>query len=210
MTHSEFHTWLTYHRAKFTCLTPWFEKINERHAQDDSEPSLDDTMTSWFRTLGRYDLDDATRATDMMGVDVPEPPAYERHRHPMVISEICRTLRGETRRETGERQRRYIGGEEVYECALCQDSGFVTVWSVEAMRAARAGTPVRDVTYFDCSTKCTCKAAIGKDRGLAVFNPNTMLPFNGMPLDRTKEPEDLLAFVSSGVVTAGIAKPRED
>lgn len=200
MTLSEFDQWLTYHRAKFTCLTQWFEKINKRHAQDDTEPSFDDTMTSWFRTLRRYDLADATRATDMMGVDVPEPAAYDRHKHPMVISEICRKLRGSSQQVAGERKRRYIDGEEVFECLLCKDEGLVEIWTPYAMRAARDGQPVHETimrtqSCFSWSVRCTCKAANQWPRDMPVFNPDTMLPYTGMPFDRSEEPADLLEFV---------------
>lgn len=198
MTHSEFHTWLAYHRAKFTGLGRWFATVTADHKRNDDAPSLDDVMTSWYRTLKPSSLEHAKEATDKLGDHDTEPKGWDRH--PMAIAGICRKLRGEGRGSSGEKKRRYVDGEEVYECLQCKDYGYVGVWHPNAMRAARDGEPVhatiiRTMSTFEWSVRCTCKAGVCLPSDIPVFNPKTMLPFKGMPFDRSKEPEDLLAFV---------------
>lgn len=51
--------------------------------------------------------------------------------------------------------RRFIGGEEVFDCGLCEDGGTVVVWHPYTVRAIRDG---RGASYMTCAVACTCQA----------------------------------------------------
>ncbi len=191
MTYPEFREWLGYHRAKFPGLGKWLARISSEHNQDDRAPSVDDVIASWARSLNRAGLKEAKQATDLLGDEESEPKGFDRH--PMAVAGIARRLGGEG---GSSRQRQFVDGAEVYRCRRCLDSGYVTIWTIRAMKAAREGLPVRSASYFSCAARCDCETGRRRDRSLAIFDPEKMLLFgSGLPIDRQEEPADLLAFV---------------
>lgn len=53
------------------------------------------------------------------------------------------------------KQRKFVNGEEVFDCPLCEDAGTVAVWHPDTMRAIRNG---KDAKYETCAVACTCQS----------------------------------------------------
>jgi hypothetical protein len=49
--------------------------------------------------------------------------------------------------------RKFVNGEEVYDCPLCEDSGTVAVWHPDTVRGIRNG---KDVARAVCVVACVC------------------------------------------------------
>jgi hypothetical protein len=199
MTETEFYDWLRYHKAKFPGLIRWSDNLPDEATE--SDPSRDDVMTSWFRTLSHCSLDDAKAATDLLGTDAePEPKGWDRH--PLAIASICRGLRHESRTSRYDRpQRRVVDGHDVYECPTCRDRGEIVVWHPLTMRAAFQGKIAEAASrgeLYCVSVACAaCRTwtPARRSEGGVTFDPQKMLPVpsEGRLADHVDE---LVAFVS--------------
>lgn len=195
MIQSEFYEWLNYHIAAYPGISTWQRKIEAKEHLE-GEPTLEAVMQAWFRSVYRATLEEAKQATDMLGIDEPEPQGFGSHHK--VIGRICKKLRGDSGRSGNiYRGPKLVDGEEVVKCLRCQDGGIVSIWSADAMRAARDGKPIMDVLYKHCCVRCTCEAAIGHGY-LLPFNEVRHLPFPG-PFEHTEGKQaELRDFVKGG------------
>lgn len=126
---NEFNEWLRYHCAAFTGILPWFKK----------QPDIQETKGHWERTLIGIDLKEAKEATDIMMRDENEiPEGYSLH--PSRIRRICRS--GRQRDNSNGDGQQYIHGQRVYDCPLCLDKGFVSVWHYDTIEQLKSGRPI--------------------------------------------------------------------
>lgn len=70
-----------------------------------------------------------------------------------------------------------------YRCLTCEDSGYVQVWRVEAMRAAKRDTKV---PWLVCVAACTCQAGQSR-RDIPAYDPDRMLRVQGATTEEAIE-----------------------
>lgn len=187
MTTDEFQRWMTYHQSKFTGVIKWLASFPD-DSDDEYTVTRSSIATSWFTMLRSLDLDQAKLATDLMGnPDHPEPKGFDRH--PQAILGICHGIK---RRKAHELPNlpplpKVVDGHAVYVCPECRDTGAITVWHPETMRAARDGTLeecARVGKLYSVSVGCPRCECPGVARGGIVFDPKRMIKAPSLLSDR--------------------------
>jgi hypothetical protein len=162
MTNEEFNEWLRHHTAAFPGMAAWLNKL----------PQKRDTLAAWEYALRAVDLDAAKRATDLMlSGEEAQPAGWGSY--PAAIRAIAMRLCGERRQYS---QPRTIDGQPTYECAHCQDEGWVMVYHRNALRWAHAGDWAGCVKKFGrkviAAKPCCCW------RGTAIAKANKLEAFD--------------------------------
>jgi hypothetical protein len=143
---SEFREWTKQHSAAFPGIRKWFAEHQE-------------TVAHWQAAMVDVDLEAARQATcEMLSGDLEAPRGYSEH---------VRTVRRRAKElqlfgVRAERDFRRIDGEEVFDCALCRDSGFVLVLDSGTGQAlldwARNGEEGVKPPIKPTSVACECEA----------------------------------------------------
>lgn len=132
MNSNEFRDWMNYHIAAFPNVGAWF---NDK----DQVPDPRQTQQHWYNALRFVALDAAKKATDEMSANedlIPQGRADHARRIKRIAAEIAS-------QEYNERKHQKVDGEEVFSCNLCQDTGFVSVYSTVTMEDAAKGYPLQ-------------------------------------------------------------------
>ncbi len=189
MTQREFQEWLKYHRSGFTGLNNWLARLPEPGYEREGEPSRQDVLKRWFFALKDVVLGDAVDATDaMFNGNLPEPKGWDRH--PAAIR--LHALRNRDKRSYRPQR---VDGEETFDCPLCLDGGWVSVWHPKSMAAARQGRLGEPNSCYTIAVACQCPA--GK-AGVLRYDENKMLRIDGCIHDE-KEQNKLVEFMARGV-----------
>ena len=149
MNRDEFARWLTHHRAAFTGLGTWLDRL----------PDQAETLHAWFRVVRWIEFEDAKAASDQMFADGESIP-YDRH---------PATIRAKANDQ--ERQRRsnsravYVDGSPTVKCRTCQDQGLVCV--VGSRGEAFPGY------RYSAAVACNCEKGrrLAAVRSLPIYDP---------------------------------------
>lgn len=125
MTKDEFHEWLAYHVAAFPGLGEWLE-----NRQD-----ADKVQQHWWNAMRRFNSKHAFTATDEMVRGQIEEPPYGKHRG--ALATRCKILQKDSG-TSGRPKMKIIDGEVAFTCTLCEDSGFLFVWTTTALERYHA------------------------------------------------------------------------
>ena len=213
MTWEEFQEWFSYHATGFTGLHSWLRKFPETptDAREETQPTQERILQRWFRVLESTELADAKRASDLLhdGTEA-EPKGFDKHPGAVrAIAAKSRTGRGGRGRQQGPR---YVNGEEVVDCLLCQDWGRFSVWHPCVLADVHNGKPIRP-PYYTCARSCTCHAGEPYRRNCRTFDPRTDLPLRREDADGEWRLHDTHSPDEHAAVTefvAGIAPNHED
>lgn len=183
MTKEQFREWIAHHQAAFPGIASWLAKI-DKAADSPTDLRSAAILGSWFRVLADVELIDAKAATDAMAKgDIDEPRSYDGHAKAVRKAGKTRTFdRGRQQQRSGPQ---YIGGEQVFRCGDCLDSGMILVWHQRSMQAVRDGTFGGRLTRYSCGVKCTCPAGEKWRHIEHAFDPKLMVPCDYHP-----SPED--------------------
>jgi hypothetical protein len=163
MTRDEFDQWMEEHTAHFPGVATWLAKFGEVQERA--------VLRVWFQHLKASDLQDTLRATVQLFDQGGRSPVYERH--PQAIRSIVREI--ELARTAESLKPRFIDGEQVYNCLLCEDDGRVSCWSRKSMEAAADGTLGEPFTHYSCAVACSCVAGDYHVRFMARYDPKRWL-----------------------------------
>jgi len=203
MTREEFREWLAHHRAAFTGLSVWINRIPEPGKQREGEPSRADVLAAWYAAMRDCDPADARAATDRMAAgQLEEPKGWDRHK--TAIAQEARRLAAERNRHrsagAGTRPR-YAEGEPTYRCAECLDSGVIPIWHPDSVTAAcntldgaERGCLGQPFTLYEAAAKCTCEAG-SEYRHLPPFDPGVFCRLSPGSTTRQRS-EELLAWTA--------------
>jgi len=161
MTKDEFNQWFEYHTSRFTSLKGRLES---------------ESLKAWFQCLRSVDFEEACKISDDMFSGVEDPPRWV-DSHPRAIRAISNKRQyGEanTHREHPEKPReRFIDGQQVFDCAKCEDSGWLTAWHPIAVEAARKGVFKKEKHILTCAIGCDC--SWGKRNAELLNDPPPMV-----------------------------------
>lgn len=162
MTTAEFREWFAYHRSRFTGINGWLEKypVEARSEGDVTRASIRDAWESVVRRASLVDAKDATDA--LFRGDEQAPRSFDEH--PQTIMRLTYRAKHNAPRKA----LRYIDDQEVFQCGLCCDRGYVPVYSAKTLIAIRDGrttiTPGRKGGYgfsgpfYVTTAPCKCDA----------------------------------------------------
>lgn len=155
MNYGDFEKWLAHHAECYDGLTAWMEKLA-------NEDRRDGVLRRWYGVMRSLDLTDAKDASEELWKQNEQPRGFDRH--PVLVAEIARR----NRRTRDAYRPVIVDGEEAVRCLLCNDTGAVRVFTVEAMRLVREGKLGTEYTVGDglkarvapttCVAACTCRA----------------------------------------------------
>lgn len=154
MTSEEFKTWFRAHRAAFTGIGAWFDRMPSTPTE--TTPSRAEVFQAWFDTLRGVRLEDALAATrSLANGESEEPKSFDAH--PRIVRRLA------SDRNYAERQRssahRTIGGEETFRCLLCRDKGRVLVAHPESVKLLAGGAVIGGPrTKYRAIVACSCAA----------------------------------------------------
>lgn len=183
MNKPDFDEWLGFHFSRFTGCASWLGKYpaNPRFNGDPTQKSIID---GWRDILKSIELKHAKEATQLLATGVEEFSERGFDCHPRCVRAIAAKLSGAARADA-RREIKFVGGEPVYDCGTCRDSGFVLLWHPSALKFFKKqfteqppqrlekGILIEDWTlwYFDerwrelgkrgrgyerCVARCTC------------------------------------------------------
>jgi len=181
MTRDEFLELQKFIFIRLPDIRAWLAKI----------PEGDETLIGWFDILKHADFEyakDAVRRLQSQVVPMPRGWSFL----PATIRRIAAEIQ-QDRNPPQPLRDRYVGGERVYRCLQCRDSGLVECWHPESLaHLARedrepefpklgsmipAGTDIfgrpqtRRLAPYENGHACTCDAgAVHRRRGLRVFS----------------------------------------
>lgn len=180
MTHEEFNSWFTQHKAFFPEVASWLEKQT-----DDAQEAIGN---AWRSILAQVDFDAACRASRRLYESDDQPRSFGGH--PRQIKNLARAFTG-TLNEWDRQE--YVTDDEgrrvpVSRCAQCDDTGWVLVFLPCAMRSMggtiRGDTDCRcpNSRRLDCClhtgmVACTCQhpnAVRERESGRAGFDAKAM------------------------------------
>ncbi len=169
----EFDDWFVFHAARFTGLHSWLSKLPANPPP--GMPGRKDVLDAWREALANVGLADAKRATERLFAGEEEKPAsYDDH--PRAIVRIAGRLHAE---HYGSR-RRYVDGQETYDCPLCEDEGVVWCWHPDAIKAvagltnANTGSPHALIAPYKTCVCCTCRRGDAQARGFRPRDPGSV------------------------------------
>lgn len=143
MNAQEFRIWYGFHIARFPSVDSWLKRIpKEKTTQDPSVLTRTQVIEAWQEILKDVSLDHAKAATRAMAdgsLEIPRP--WDR---------IPYAIRGHSKRIVRQNTKRTTLSPHKPICAICGDSGVVTVWDDNSVAAMKAGT-------FDDTTQKTWK-----------------------------------------------------
>ncbi len=159
MTQDEFAVWLDNHQAHFPGVGTWLGKF----AQTEKEAILG----VWFKHLWTCEPADCTEATTTLYAQGGRGPVYERH--PQAIRSIVR--KQELARIADEIKPRYVDGEQVFGCLLCQDDGLLRCWHPKTVAAVIDGTIGDNFTLYTSAVACSCAAGDLVAKSIPRYTP---------------------------------------
>ena len=179
MTKREFKKWFQGFRAAFASVDAWIGNLPETAGADSLGATQDTLTAAWYDILADVPANLANEATSRMASGrIVAPKAYQDF--PREIRLAALRL-GERPAPPGPRIDH--DGNDTFECQICRDVGYVTVFSVEAMQAMALGEfqlrpPVP--RYQRCVVRCTCKWGDYYSRSFpAAFDCTRMVKFEG-------------------------------
>ena len=134
MNRTEFADWLDYHSKAYPGLKAWLAKTE---GQDDF----------WFNRLRDISLASARQATNELHTRDEQPKGYADH--PRVIYRIASDSPSIVRDKP-----QYIGGQQVFRCSRCEDSGFVSALSPATLKALWRNDREHSLRW--CAIACDC------------------------------------------------------
>lgn len=172
MTLDEFHSWFTYHVARFPGIVVWLKRLPEE--RKGALPARQDVMDAWFEQLAAVSQDAARLATQALAAlqESQQPKAFDRH--PSWIAAYGRGQQREQSRQDG--RWRFSDGEQTYQCPQCQDTGLLTVYAARTILDAIDGQLSLPTAY---TTTVACSCGQAKDQDLTVFDRDRMLLYDG-------------------------------
>ncbi len=170
MTPTEFAIFWKEVQLRLPGVAVWIAKQPAEATEADGVTQAD-IISMWQDELATVSLRDAQWAVlGLYREEIPEPRSWSRF--PVVIARHARTLasgRGETG-DDAEPEPRFVDGEQVYECFLCLDSGWVEVVHRDtqqaflddpesfALKTDKNGRIVMGRSRYTCVVLCTCRA----------------------------------------------------
>lgn len=153
MTHDEFTEFLTFHCSNFPGLRPWILRGGQSQGPPAPAEDVEGIYAAWERRLETVALEEAKRASDEMADD-PEKAPTGWGTHPATIRRMCFGGGGkdESSYPPGPR---WIHGEFVVDCPLCEDGGMRKVYTRKAIELWQ-----NDRKQFRLTTAvvaCSCK-----------------------------------------------------
>jgi hypothetical protein len=113
----------------------WLKKWPDAGDAKDGEPSRQDILGTWFRTLGYVEIDEAIGCLERMFAGDVAIPGGQYPRWSSLPAAVCNYC--DTGRTYGTATKPKEDGS--YNCERCHDGGLLVVWSQEAMHAAKYG-----------------------------------------------------------------------
>lgn len=160
MTDAEFKQWLKKHRSCFTGLNAWFSRLPKPGTEREGEPNVSDVLKRWYSALRDIELANAEEATEAMFAGrLDEPKGYDRH--PASIRAYALRLRDDRGYGSGDVERRYVDGHEIFRCAVCEDEGWVPIWHPATVKRVADSNEIKPPLYH-AIVPCMCGA--GKRR----------------------------------------------
>lgn len=176
MTPSEFDQWKTYHANCVGGFAEWLAKGR-------TEAQQREVLRLWYEALADVSLDDAKHAS--MAIMRGDLDVTAFGHHPKAIRGFAKTARsGRIKRE-----RKFVDGQEVFRCPLCQDGGLVACYhpiaikevirnrlecveTVPARKTDSRGTTRRHMPkLLTCAYACTCdEGGDRRDRGHTAYD----------------------------------------
>lgn len=142
-----------------------------------------ETAKQWRESLGRLDYHAAKDAIAAFHRgDLKFPASWSQW-----PAEIARQSRKQPK--STYRPQRYIGGEPVVSCLVCQDTGVVFCWHPKSMRAMSdklrntEGTAKfgQRGTMYTCSVRCPCEAGTANYPSISVvYNEQQWVKCDGL------------------------------
>lgn len=177
MTRDEFDDWYDQHAAHFPGLLTWMGKFSK-----DRQAAISGV---WHKHLATCELDDCLKATESLYAQGGRAPVYERH--PQAIRSIVRKL--ELARIGEELEPRFVEGERVFGCLLCEDDGLVRCWHPKTVAAAADGTLGEPFTMYACTVACSCAAGDRVAKSIPRYSPErwAILGDGPCPLSQTRD-----------------------
>ncbi len=196
MTRDEFDDWYDKHAAHFPGLLTWMGKFSK-----DRQAAISGV---WFEHLKACEQADCLEATTALFEQAGRAPVYERH--PQAIRGIIRDK--ESARATEDRQPRYVDGEQVFECLLCEDGGWVRCWHPKTVAATAAGTLGEPFTVYTCAVPCNCQTGDRFARRHGRYSPERWALAGEGPCPLSQTRDECWALIEA-LREKGPAQPAE-
>jgi hypothetical protein len=158
MTRTEFEEWIEYHCQAFPTFREDFSSGTRNISQ-------------WYGTLRRVSLKCAKQATmEMLG----DPPKFLND-HPSVVKKWAKAhngIEGEQRPKP-----KVIDGQVTFTCDKCQDTGHISVFLPESMRAMRDGRFGWLEAHLLGAAACSCEwgRKLGEQQKLVILDDRHMV-----------------------------------
>lgn len=159
MTRDEFDNWLEKHVAHFPGVGTWLGKF--------AEPEKEAILGVWFKHFGPCEQADCLWATTSLFSQGGRAPHYERH--PQAIRAIVREK--DAARARAQPTARFVDGEQIFKCVLCNDYGMLQCWHPRTVAAAADGTLGDPFTVYTCALACSCSAGDRVDKTMPRYTP---------------------------------------
>jgi hypothetical protein len=131
MNNNEFDRWIDFH---CDCFSDFGDSLRKSLGNVD-------VLATWRDALKYVSLPDAKEATRRMIADEDlQPSGWSKH--PSAIRKIVDDIRNQ--RHASQPKRKFINGEEVYDCGFCKDTGIVTILAPRFVEAVRRGLLKRE------------------------------------------------------------------
>lgn len=216
---SEFDQWFTYHMAQFTGAVAWLAKFPEV-SRSPGDPSQKDVTNAWRNTLRDVELRHAKEATTLLSEGKETFPERGYDCHARTVRAVALKIAGVQKAK--RRHQRMIDGNELVDCPLCNDTGFVRIYHPSLLKFFRntfsPDDPPRregdnaevwmhywlDFRYklavknheIKCESgvaRCTCASGQVKTCGIAYDSEQHVLFRDGDPREAMNRLETLLA-----------------
>lgn len=182
MTNDEFRAWLAYHQAAFPGVAAWLE--------DKVPPELQpETLQQWRRAVASISLEEAKAATDKLFTETKRP-YYENH--PAVIAAMAR--RDRTSQPEAVKRRKFVDGQEVFDCRLCEDNGYLVCWHPQAIAYYRRTGNLEGFAGRTCAKACVCVEGDKYERQFGRYDPRFwVIAKSGVESEQLRQLADFLS-----------------
>lgn len=196
MNKPDFDEWLGFHFSRFTGCASWLQKFPSS-PRFEGDPTQKSVVDGWREVLSRVELKHCKTATQLLAIGEEDFPERGFDCHARTVRAIAAKLGGDERSQQKPKWRLGPDGEELFDCGICRDTGFVILWHDAALRFFRKefseqppeawhdwksderwkGYRKRGRVYETCTAICTCQIGMQKRSSIQRYDDSRHVLF---------------------------------